>query len=295
MKSPELQTPSLSSSSSAAVSRQRSWPCPYYCHHRPRTLSFGVPGRVLDTINSSYNLDTASSSTAAPSLPSPLPSLVSPAVRDLSLESVIRSAHSDRLFFDPGATSSSILDEGSSPRPHFLQPATEKLLADCSNDDVETAMSLPYNNSIFLSVDSRDPLLDFRESMVEMVNAHGIKTCDGLVELLWWYLKVNDEANHSYIYGAFIDLSFSQAVLSVGSAERNPPSSLFEFSAETPPDGGPSCIRHYSPNSPLSFDTSSSSAASTSSSSLSMNCASGLEIDDLDKERCSIISSDSSC
>ncbi|KAI4310589.1 hypothetical protein MLD38_035558 [Melastoma candidum] len=276
MKSTELQSPTSSS-----VSRRRSWPWPYYCHHRPPTHSFRF--HPLDTIS-------PASSMADSSPPSPLTSLVDPDVQDVSLESVIRSAHSDRLFFNPGITGSSILDDGSSPRPRHLRHPTEQSLVDGSDDDVETATPSPYNDSVFLYVDSWDPLLDFHESMTEMVKAQDIKTWDGLVELLWWYLKVNDEANHSYIYGAFIDLSFSQAVFTVNSAELNSISSSREFSIQTLPDGGPPCVHHFSPTSPLSINISSSSEAS---SSLSMNRVSGLGIDDLDREHCSIISSDS--
>ncbi|CAN1130605.1 Transcription repressor OFP15 [Linum perenne] len=56
-----------------------------------------------------------------------------------------------------------------------------------------------------MAVDSRDPLVDFRNSMEEMVEALGLKDWESMEKLLNCYLKVNEEGNHGYVVGAFVD------------------------------------------------------------------------------------------
>ncbi|KDP29272.1 hypothetical protein JCGZ_19437 [Jatropha curcas] len=93
-----------------------------------------------------------------------------------SLEMVVRGVTSDRLFFEPGDTNS-ILEEAK-----------------------------PFKESVVLALESENPYVDFRRSMEEMVESHGLKDWDCLEELLRWYLKVNGKKNHGFIVGAFIDL-----------------------------------------------------------------------------------------
>ncbi|XP_075498978.1 transcription repressor OFP15-like [Primulina tabacum] len=89
---------------------------------------------------------------------------------------------SDRLFFEPGETNS-ILEES------------------------RTGHDFPYKETAsILAMDSRDPFSDFRASMEEMVEAHGLKDRKCLEELLTWYLRVNGRTNHGYVIGAFVDL-----------------------------------------------------------------------------------------
>ncbi|XAR64783.1 hypothetical protein NMG60_11008617 [Bertholletia excelsa] len=138
-----------------------------------------------------------------------------------SVEAVIRGLRSrERLFFEPGETSS-ILDES------------------------KNCNLAPFRESVVVSMDSRDPFLDFKSSMEEMVAAHGLNDWEHLEELLHWYLRVNGKSNHGYIIGAFVDLL-------VG----------LTFASET--SSSSSCSDHdrsYSPVSQLSF---SSSTCSTS-------------------------------
>ncbi|XP_073017289.1 transcription repressor OFP13-like [Primulina eburnea] len=95
---------------------------------------------------------------------------------------VIQGLKSKRLFFEPGETSS-ILEEA---KTHVF-PRTKSVK--------------------ILDMDSRDPFTDFRASMEEMVEAHGLKDdWDCLEELLSYYLRVNCRSNHGYIVGAFVDL-----------------------------------------------------------------------------------------
>ncbi|CAL1393982.1 unnamed protein product [Linum trigynum] len=50
-----------------------------------------------------------------------------------------------------------------------------------------------------VTLDSRDPLEDFRESMAEMVEAHGLRDWESLEKLLGCYLTANEKSNHDYI------------------------------------------------------------------------------------------------
>ncbi|KAE8689573.1 Transcription repressor OFP13 [Hibiscus syriacus] len=101
-----------------------------------------------------------------------------------SLEVVVRGARSERLFFEPGGDTSSILEEAKTGE----------------------AASFPFEESVVLAMESDDPYVDFRRSMEEMVDTHGMKKWEQLEELLGWYLKVNGKNNHGFIISAFIDL-----------------------------------------------------------------------------------------
>lgn len=103
-------------------------------------------------------------------------------VDDESLEVLIRSARSDRLFFEPGGDTSSILGPGS------------------------VALLPPFKESVVLVMESKNPYMDFRRSMEEMVESSGVKDWECLEELLAWYLRMNGRKNHVYIVEAFIDL-----------------------------------------------------------------------------------------
>ncbi|KAI4373095.1 hypothetical protein MLD38_011258 [Melastoma candidum] len=79
---------------------------------------------------------------------------------------------------------------------------------------------LPFKESVALAMASENPYLDFRRSMEEMVESHGLKDWDSLEELLSWYLRVNGKANHGLIIDAFIDLLISLS--SVKDQGQNP-------------------------------------------------------------------------
>ncbi|CAA3011269.1 Hypothetical predicted protein [Olea europaea subsp. europaea] len=102
-----------------------------------------------------------------------------------SIETMIRGlGTADRLFFEPGQETSSILEEA-----------------------FRTGYEFPFKERVtVMAMDSKDPFVDFRVSMEEMVDAHGLKDWDSLEELLACYLEVNDKSNHGHIIGAFVDL-----------------------------------------------------------------------------------------
>jgi uncharacterized protein (TIGR01568 family) len=55
-------------------------------------------------------------------------------------------------------------------------------------------------------MDSKNPYEDFKESIVEMVKAHGVNNWETLEKLLSWYLEVNEKSNYGFIIDAFFDL-----------------------------------------------------------------------------------------
>lgn len=134
------------------------------------------------------------------------------------VETVVRGLQSDRrrLFFEPDETSS-ILETKA----------------------ISAGGRVPFKDSFVLSMESRDPYLDFRKSMEEMVEAHALRHLEALQELLCWYLRLNAKSNHVCILSAFVDLLLDLA----------------------PPHSSP-CA-----SSPLSF-----SASSSLSSSFSTHC-----------------------
>lgn len=211
-------------------------PWPWYCHQQPRTLSFrtNCNDTIYKTMNSIF-LDTAmevvdtTESCFTNSSESPSFSTISEDSGVDPVETVIRGLRSqERLFFKPEETSS------------ILEEAKES--------------GFPFKESVVLSMDSQDPFVDFRKSMEEMVEAHGVKDWEGLEELLCWYLRVNGKSNHGYIVGAFVDLLVSLA---------------FANSSSTC-----SCSHSHSPpSSPLSFYTSSFSSSTTP-------CVSSLEVEE---------------
>ncbi|XP_050281416.1 transcription repressor OFP13 [Quercus robur] len=155
----------------------------------PRTLSFRARDDMFKTVNSMFfdpNIDgvetpeswfTTSSESASFSTES----------EDLdngeSLEMLVRGVRSERLFFEPEDTSSIL-----------VKP----------KDD-----GIPFKESVVLAMDSDDPYIDFRRSMEEMVETHGLKDWECLEELLGCYLKMNGKKNHGFIVGAFVDLLVS--------------------------------------------------------------------------------------
>ncbi|ONH95957.1 hypothetical protein PRUPE_7G098500 [Prunus persica] len=195
----KMKLPFLSKNTEASrysSSSSSTWPWPS-CS-QPRTLSFRAGNDIFKTINSAY-FDTSTTevietpdsffTNSSESCPS-----FSTASDDSGLdpvETVIKGLRSERLFFEPkaGETSSIVMEEEAKGAA-----------------DGEELNIVPFKESVVLSMDSPDPILDFRKSMEEMVEAHGLKDWDHLEELLCWYLRVNAKSNHGYIVGAFVDL-----------------------------------------------------------------------------------------
>ncbi|KAL5710466.1 hypothetical protein ACHQM5_021023 [Ranunculus cassubicifolius] len=173
---------------------------------QPRTHSFRVGGEeiMFKTVNSVYfdggetittptttTTRTPESSWFTNSSESASFSTVSEDSAGESVETVIKGLRSERLFFEPG-DSNSILEKQVKVVSGFL----------------------PFKESVVLAMESDDPYVDFRASMEEMVEAHGVQDWDYLEELLAWYLKVNGKKNHGFIVGAFVDLLVGLAATS---------------------------------------------------------------------------------
>jgi len=112
-----------------------------------------------------------------------------------SIETMICGLCSDRLFFDPNETSSIL--------------KTKEIINISSNDIISSNnnnLLLPFENTLEFSMDSRNPCEDFKESIVEMVEAYGINDWETLEKLLSWYLEVNEKRNHGFIIDAVFDL-----------------------------------------------------------------------------------------
>ncbi|PON70269.1 Ovate protein family, C-terminal [Parasponia andersonii] len=185
----------------------RQWPS---CKH-PKTLSFRVSEDMFRTVNSVFfdPNDVAVSATAAvvdtpeswftnSSESASFSTESEEYYAGESLETVVHAARSERLFFEPGTDSSSILEKTNS------DAGTGEFAAACSGSGAGEL--LPYRESVVLAMDSDDPCADFRRSMEEMVEMHGVKDWECLEELLGWYLRVNGKNNHGFIVGAFVDL-----------------------------------------------------------------------------------------
>lgn len=107
------------------------------------------------------------------------------------LELVIQGAKSERLIFEPGETNS-ILDQSRGGKSE--------------GGKCESILRFEGSVVVLMAMESEDPYLDFRRSMEEMVECHGIRNWEWLEELLNWYLRMNGMKNHGYILGAFVDL-----------------------------------------------------------------------------------------
>ncbi|GAA0151137.1 hypothetical protein LIER_09923 [Lithospermum erythrorhizon] len=130
-----------------------------------------------------------------------------------SIEKVIKGLSSERLFFEVLGETSSILKEVSNKK----------------GDDGSVAL---FKESVAMEMESRDPFVDFRRSMEEMMEANHVSLLkdnwDFLEELLACYLKVNNKSNHGYIVGAFVDLLVSLQLTSAINTDSLSPSTSSE-------------------------------------------------------------------
>ncbi|KAG6595163.1 Transcription repressor OFP13, partial [Cucurbita argyrosperma subsp. sororia] len=133
-----------------------------------RTLSFRISNDIFKTINSAYEEDDMSDDEQIEAL-----------LRGLSLR------QGNRLFLELEETNS-------------IMAAAAGVAGNCE---------VPFKESVAMAMDSKEPYLEFKKSMEEMVEAHGLKDdWKGLEMLLSWYLKANSKTNHGFIIGAFVDL-----------------------------------------------------------------------------------------
>ncbi|KAL2554225.1 Transcription repressor OFP13 [Forsythia ovata] len=251
------ETTATATAESAANS---SWPWPT-CVNNPKTLSFRAKNNeIFKTMNSTYlDKTTIDEFLGTPdsvfSITNSFDESFSYATEngEPGIETVIRDLRSDRLFFEPGETSS--------------------ILEEAKTDD-----SFPYKESTVMAMESRDPCVDFRLSMEEMVEAYGLKNWECLEELLTCYLRVNSKKNHGYIVGAFIDLLVQLEFVASNSSSSS--------STDHEQCSSSSAATQYSFTSPLSFSSSTNSSTSP--------CLSSLENEDqVIEKNVDIVSSDS--
>ncbi|XAR64932.1 hypothetical protein NMG60_11008833 [Bertholletia excelsa] len=178
----------------------------------PKTLSFRGPDHMFKTVSSvadlvqtpeSSNCSNTCSSTSACSSTHYDESEDSAGDGLESLEMIIRAAQSERLFFEP--------------------------------DDARSLFPFPFKESVAMAMESEDPLKDFRWSMKEMVESHGLKDWDSLEELLGWYLRVNVRINHGFIIGAFIDLLVGMLASASDDSTTSFSSAVSSFSSPSSP------------------------------------------------------------
>ncbi|CAI9773974.1 unnamed protein product [Fraxinus pennsylvanica] len=147
------------------------------CKQQPKTHSFRADDEIFKTVNSVFSDPSSRVGT-----PKSCSTYSGDDPGGESVEMIIRGVQSERLIFEPSNTSSSILDEA------------------------KMSGVLPLKESIVLAIESDDPYMDFKKSMEEMVETHGLKDWECLEELLAWYLRMNERTNQGFIVGAFIDL-----------------------------------------------------------------------------------------
>ncbi|CAN4096092.1 unnamed protein product [Withania somnifera] len=205
--------------------RLATWQWPSCTHSK--TLSFRADDNIFKTINSVF-FDTFDGIETPQSFFTNSSSDQSSASNSISIESsshdeeIIKGARSERLFFELGATSSI-----------FQEPEL------CKNDqEQEEENDLPFKESVILAMESKDPYLDFKKSMKEMVETQGItKDWDNLQELLAWYLKLNGEVNHGFILGAFVDLLMELVIPTIAALSStvsdNSTTSSYSFAASS--------------------------------------------------------------
>ncbi|CAN4113990.1 unnamed protein product [Withania somnifera] len=202
------------------------WPWPLPTCGQPKTLSFRLEKDNHNIFNSTFHLDD--NDTTSYSLDEFFSEYDETSFSTTTtingqdcIEKVIRGLRleNERLFFEPEETSS-ILD--------FQESKNDDVNVVVGDDAEGTNISISsvpiFNNkesAIVMGLDSKDPFVDFRESMEEMVKAHEInQDWESLEELLTCYLKVNSKSNHGYIVGAFVDLLVNLETLS-GHHENN--------------------------------------------------------------------------
>ncbi|XP_020111491.1 transcription repressor OFP13-like [Ananas comosus] len=213
-------------------------------NQHPKTNSFrahaaSAAASIYNTANSVY--DNTAYSTASDDTESLLPGPTHEALVPVPVR-----VRSDRLFFEPGATTRSIV---------HARRNNHNNNDDDDNDDVDNSMEKreeeeegevnadsagsPFEESVALTVESTDPYRDFRASMEEMVVAHAVSDWEGLEELLTWYLNANGQKTHAFIVGAFVDLlvslvsaSASASAISGSDLDSDSPLSTISFDHE---------------------------------------------------------------
>ncbi|XP_077253010.1 uncharacterized protein LOC143892344 [Tasmannia lanceolata] len=114
---------------------------------------------------------------------------------------------SHRFFFSP-CTTKSIMEEVD---PLFNSKSETGLVEKGETEEGEEGdcviMEVGFcKESMTMEMVSQNPYMDFKISMEEMVQAHGLKEWSCLQDLLHCYLRLNDKGTHRVIVLAFVDL-----------------------------------------------------------------------------------------
>ncbi|KAG9455318.1 hypothetical protein H6P81_008222 [Aristolochia fimbriata] len=118
---------------------------------------------------------------------------------------------SQRFFFSP-CTTKSIMEEVTPSTTSEEEPGMDAddetaFLKRLSRETEEIKSEVGFcKESVTMAMASEDPYMDFRVSMQEMVEAHGLKDWSCLQELLHCYLRLNEKKTHKIIVLAFVDL-----------------------------------------------------------------------------------------
>ncbi|KAL6006700.1 hypothetical protein ACLOJK_032193 [Asimina triloba] len=88
--------------------------------------------------------------------------------------------------------------------------------------------------SVTMALASLNPYMDFRVSMAEMVEAHGLREWSCLQKLLHCYLRLNDKRTHKIIVLAFVDLLMN-LIAGETNADHDSSSSSFNKEKRLPP------------------------------------------------------------
>ncbi|KAL0910501.1 hypothetical protein M5K25_021490 [Dendrobium thyrsiflorum] len=191
----------------STFSSSRGWPCcilPKTQSFRASAAAAAAADDIFKTVNSIY-FDSQDSflTFSEDEMQSFTATSVSGDFSGEYYTSVVRRLTSDRLFFDPGEASASIMVKA------------------------KASGGVLFKQSIAMTVDSEDPGRDFRVSMEEMVAANGVKDWEKLVELFVWFLRANGKENHGFIFGAFLELLVGLSTSSSSSSSSSTSSSSF--------------------------------------------------------------------
>ncbi|GAU49555.1 hypothetical protein TSUD_50840 [Trifolium subterraneum] len=143
------------------------------CNH-PKTVSFrtGVDDDIFKTVNSVFFDQTENNIIETPK-----------SWFTTSSESASFSTESEEYcFYNDGESLETLVagvkSKRSSERLFFEAEDTNSILEKAKAD------SFPFKESVVLAMESDDPYEDFKRSMEEMVESHGVKDWEGLEELL---------------------------------------------------------------------------------------------------------------
>ncbi|KAK7344714.1 hypothetical protein VNO77_14671 [Canavalia gladiata] len=195
------------------ASSRKHHPCHHFfpCVQQNKTLSFGA-SENNDIFFDPFERKVTTSSELSPSL---FQSDSDQNYDGESLEKLVREVRSERLFFEPGNNTSSILE----------------------NNKAKVDGGVPFNfkeSVLLVAMDSEDPYGDFRRSMEEVAETHGVKDWKGLEELLTLYLRLNGKNNHGFIVLAFVDLLISLSAASSDSCSHSSYCSAVSSFASSP-------------------------------------------------------------